>query len=47
LLETDLPLKQLAKNTAFSSEIRLSLAFKQAYGLAPGQYRRKARMLRG
>lgn len=39
LRETDLPLKAIADRSGFSSEDYLSVAFKRAEGLAPGEFR--------
>jgi len=39
LRETDLPLNAIARQTAFSSEYYLSVAFKRAIGQPPSEYR--------
>jgi LacI family transcriptional regulator len=41
LVETDLPLSVIAKRTGFSHVEYLSAAFRQAFGLPPGSYRRE------
>ncbi|GAA3993863.1 AraC family transcriptional regulator [Streptomyces sp. NBC_01352] len=43
LLRTDdLPLRQVAQRTGYASEFAFAKAFKREYGVAPGQYRRRA-----
>ncbi|KOU77057.1 AraC family transcriptional regulator [Streptomyces sp. MMG1533] len=43
LLRTDdLPLRQVARRTGYTSEFAFAKAFKREYGVAPGQYRRRA-----
>lgn len=41
LLETDLTLNQIARRTGFRSEEYLSVAFRKATGIAPGQFRKQ------
>ncbi|MFF4350693.1 AraC family transcriptional regulator [Streptomyces sp. NPDC001530] len=43
LLRTDdIPLRQVAQRTGYTSEFAFAKAFKREYGVAPGQYRRRA-----
>ncbi|MEU6381563.1 AraC family transcriptional regulator [Streptomyces sp. NPDC046909] len=42
LREADLPLRHVAQRTGYTSEFAFAKAFKREYGVAPGQYRRKA-----
>ncbi|MCX5292863.1 MULTISPECIES: AraC family transcriptional regulator [unclassified Streptomyces] len=42
LREEDLPLRQVAGRAGYASEFAFAKAFKRAYGVAPGQYRRRA-----
>ena len=42
LREEDLPLRTVAQRTGCTSEFAFATAFKQEYGVAPGQYRRRA-----
>ncbi|GAB2875862.1 hypothetical protein GCM10027074_49820 [Streptomyces deserti] len=43
LLRTDdLPLRQVAQRTGCYSEFAFAKVFKREYGVAPGQYRRRA-----
>ncbi|WP_329334462.1 AraC family transcriptional regulator [Streptomyces sp. NBC_00663] len=42
LREADLPLRQVAQRTGYTSEFAFAKAFKREYGVAPGQYRRHA-----
>ncbi|TWT93726.1 AraC family transcriptional regulator [Neorhodopirellula pilleata] len=39
LIETDLPLKTIARNTRFEHEEYMSVVFRRATGMPPGQYR--------
>ncbi len=41
LLSSDYPLKQIAQNTGFASEFYFNRAFREFYGLPPGEYKRK------
>ncbi|MGW0907953.1 AraC family transcriptional regulator [Streptomyces sp. NPDC002853] len=40
LREEDLPLRQVAERSGYTSEFAFSKAFKREFGVAPGQYRR-------
>ncbi|MEV0975774.1 AraC family transcriptional regulator [Streptomyces sp. NPDC049915] len=40
--EEDLPLRQVAQRTGYTSEFAFAKAFKREYGVAPGQYRKQA-----
>ncbi len=42
LRESDAPLSAVAQRVGYSSEFAFAKAFKRAYGLAPGRYRRGA-----
>ena len=42
LREDELPLRLVAQRTGYTSEFAFAKAFKREYGVAPGQYRRKA-----
>ncbi|MBK3645966.1 MULTISPECIES: AraC family transcriptional regulator [Streptomyces] len=42
LREADLPLRSVAERTGYTSEFAFAKAFKREYGMAPGQYRRRA-----
>ncbi|MCI3273242.1 AraC family transcriptional regulator [Streptomyces cylindrosporus] len=42
LREEDLPLRHIAQRTGYTSEFAFAKAFKREYGVAPGQYRRRA-----
>ncbi|MCW8379330.1 helix-turn-helix transcriptional regulator [Streptomyces justiciae] len=42
LREADLPLRLVAQRTGYTSEFAFAKAFKREYGVAPGQYRRRA-----
>ncbi|MEP3479649.1 MAG: DNA-binding transcriptional regulator [Fuerstiella sp.] len=41
LIETDLTLRQIASKTGFRNEEYLSVAFRKATGISPGQYRKQ------
>jgi AraC-like DNA-binding protein len=43
LRDSDVPLITVAAETGYSTEFALAKAFKRAYGIAPGGYRRQAR----
>jgi transcriptional regulator GlxA family with amidase domain len=43
ILQTDLPLPDVAARCGFSSQSILGRAFKAAYGEAPGRFRRSRR----
>ncbi|NUP50152.1 MAG: AraC family transcriptional regulator [Catenulispora sp.] len=43
LRESDAPLRMVARQTGYSSDIAFSAAFKREYGIAPGRYRATAR----
>jgi len=45
LLETDLPIGEIADKTGFSSHDHLLRAFRREAGMAPGRYRREGRQL--
>ncbi|MCL7426823.1 AraC family transcriptional regulator [Streptomyces sp. YS415] len=42
LREADAPLRQIAQRTGYTSEFAFAKAFKREFGVAPGQYRRRA-----
>ncbi|MGW7258205.1 AraC family transcriptional regulator [Streptomyces sp. NPDC054834] len=41
LRHDDLPLRQIAQRTGYTSEFAFAKAFKREYGVAPGQYRKR------
>jgi AraC-like DNA-binding protein len=42
LRESDVPLRVVARQTGYGSEIAFAAAFKREYGVSPGQYRRQS-----
>jgi AraC-like DNA-binding protein len=41
LRDSDAPLRAIAGQSGYASEFAFATAFKRAYGVAPGQYRRR------
>ncbi|MDG4863395.1 helix-turn-helix transcriptional regulator, partial [Streptomyces sp. T-3] len=42
LREADAPLRTVAEQAGYTSEFAFAKAFKREYGMAPGQYRKRA-----